>query len=53
MLQAASMREMPERVVRRKETKQDRKAEQQKIGRLSDQRVSPNTFERYVLCGTP
>ena len=43
MLQAASMRVMPEQVIRRKETEEDRKVERQKM------RVSPNTLEWYAV----
>ncbi|CAK9045396.1 unnamed protein product [Durusdinium trenchii] len=46
---AANVKEMPERAIKRRETKEDRKAERQKIGKLSNQRVSANTLERYAV----
>lgn len=43
------MRKMPRRETKRKETKEERKAERKKVGRLSEQRVSLATAERYTV----
>ena len=39
---------MPRKEIKRKETKEERKAERKKVGRLSEQRVSLATAERYT-----
>ena len=58
MVQADALKRMPRREIKRKATKADRKAERQKVGRLSEQRVSQATAERYAVAlstfvGTP
>ena len=48
MVQAGVLRRMPRREIKRKDAKAERKAERQKVGRLSEQRVSLATAERYA-----
>ena len=49
MVQADALKRMPRREIKRKATKADRKAERLKVGRLSEQRVSQATAERYAV----